>query len=135
MLELKSKREKGSTKQVVENKVQTIFPFRALKYLNEHNIEGRLFNDPKVGGFIESTGRKPFIDGRLDLFGDQMALGWLSAKNGEPGWETFISKYDPEIFILEKSDALRQLLMISEGYRLVYDDEVNSVFLKSSNKK
>ena len=51
------------------------YPVRALDYLDEHKIEGKLFHNLYHGGYISHRGRKAFGDGRLDLLGDDFFFG------------------------------------------------------------
>lgn len=108
------------------------FPIRAVNYIIDNNIQGRIYNGINAGSYIESKGRKSFMDGRLDLFGDEMVLGWFHARDGRPSWKKYIDKYDPDIIIVEKLEGLRQLLMVNAVYHEVYDDEINSVFIRNS---
>lgn len=120
-----------SSKQVAETHVQAIFPFKAIQFLDDNKIEGRLFNESIAGGFIESKGRKAFIDGRLDMFGHEMSLGWLNARNGMPGWDKYLAKYNPQIFLLANDAPLKQLLLIQNGYAMIYEDADSSVIIKN----
>lgn len=118
------------TKNDATKSIEKFLPYRAVQFLVDNKIEGRIFNGLKAGGLIESKGRKSFMDGRLDLFGDDFFLEWYKALNGRPGWRQFIDKYDPDILIVERVEPLCQLLMMTNAYKSIYEDEINIVLVK-----
>lgn len=116
----------GIEKHIQKN-FSEIYPEKAMAFLDQNNIQGKLFNKIEFGGYIESIGRKPFIDGRLDLFGDEMVLGSIDALNGKPGWDTFLAKYNPDLFVLDNLDPLNELLILKSGCKSIYGDTFHSV--------
>lgn len=106
----------------IKSKVLELYPIGAINFIRSNNIEGKIFNNIDIGGYIESQGMKPFIDGRLDLFGDEMTFGTFAAIRGEPGWEKFLDKYHPSIFLLKHKHQLKELLLLKGGYSLIYQD-------------
>lgn len=113
----------------IENQFQRLYPVAAVKWLNENKIEGRIFNHMESGGYIGSTGRKVFFDGRLDLFGDKFSIGTLNALEGKTGWRDFIERYKPEIYILKNDDELKKLLTESMSLPVAYEDDYHSVII------
>lgn len=111
----------------IEDRFTQSYPVKAIAFLNKNNIEGKLFNKIEYGGYIESVGRKPFIDGRLDLFGDEMVIGTINALNGKPGWDKFLAKYNPDLYVLDNTDPLKELLILKSGCEYIYMDDFHSV--------
>jgi hypothetical protein len=108
-----------------------VFPHEAMRFLEQNHVHGRLFNEYTVGGWtVANTQYKPSIDGRLDLFGDEFFFGWYFARNGFPGWKEFLAKHDPQIVVLQNNAPLRQLLVLDDGFSLVYKDSSYSVLVK-----
>jgi len=126
-----------SAEKHIQNSFTELYPVKAMAFLEKNNITGKLFNKVEYGGYIESLGEKAFIDGRLDLFGDEMVLGTMNALAGKPGWDLFLAKYNPEIFILDNSDPLKELLQLKSACKPIYSDNFHAViqcpFLPGTN--
>ena len=103
------------------------YPVKALDYLDEHKIEGKLFHNLHHGGYVAYRGRKAFGDGRLDLFGDDFAFGTDNAVNGKAGWQKFIDKYKPDLFLLNNEDVLVEHLLKTNKCQYTYLDKHFSV--------
>jgi hypothetical protein len=98
------------------------YPVKVMRFLDDNNIQGKIFNRLEHGGYIASLGRKSFVDGRLDLFGDDMTFDTYHAALGKPGWEVLIDKYKPDLFVLEKTDVLVELLTKTKGCKTLFSD-------------
>ena len=122
----------SSSKTFIEKNVYEVYPVKALDYIEANHLKGKLFNQVEFGGYIESRGHKSFIDGRLDLFGDDMTLGTYHALNGEPGWEKFLAQYKPDLFILTNKAQLKQMLLMSSGHKLIYEDTFHCVIERTT---
>lgn len=114
---------------------QRFFPVGAAEFLAANAIDGKLYNEATVGGWIGfNTGHKVFIDGRLDLFKDAAFFDWFYTRQGAPQWLSRLQVWDPEVFVLQNQSALRQLLIERPEYALVYEDVAHSVVLKRSQR-
>jgi len=58
---------------------------------------------------------------------NKVTLGTYHALNGEPGWEQFLDQYNPDLFILPNKAQLKQMLLMSAGYKLIYEDKFHCV--------
>lgn len=115
----------------VQKSYERFFPVAAADFLSANGLDGKLFNEATVGGWIGfNTGRKVFIDGRLDLFKDEAFFDWFYTRQGAPHWLERLKAWDPDIFILQNQSALRQLLLERAEYALVHEDQSHSVILK-----
>lgn len=117
----------------IKTQYERLYPVAAIKWLDENKIEGKLFNHMESGGYIESTGRKAFFDGRLDLYGDQFAIGALDATMGKNGWDNYLDEHKPDLFILKNDALLIYLLNTVKGYPTIYHDEFHTVIKKPSS--
>lgn len=107
------------------------FPVEAVAFIKAHHIEGRILNDPVVGGYlIRHLGQKVSLDTRLDLYGDQALFDFLSARSGDMTWRDYIKRIDPDIVLLDNGYGLRQLLVTAGLYRLVFESERHSVLVR-----
>lgn len=120
------------TKEVVDVNFKVLYGLEPINFLIENDIQGRIMNSTLgEGGYLESIGKKAFIDGRLDLFEDEMTMGYVDAFTGKPGWDVFLTKHDPQILILRNEHQLKQLLLQKENFIMVYEDQFESIFLKN----
>ena len=71
---------------------------------------------------------KVFVDGRTDLFGDDIILDWITMVNADPDWEDLLNKYDIGWVFLEPDRPLITELK-NKQWELVYQDSL-SVILK-----
>lgn len=107
------------------------FPVEEVAFMKANRIQGRLLNDPVTGGYlIRHLRQKVSIDTRLDLYGDQALFDYLSARGGDMTWRDYIKRMDPDVVLLENTAGLRQLLMASNLYRLVFEGERHSVLVR-----
>jgi hypothetical protein len=65
---------------------------------------------------------KVFFDGRSDFYGREIAMEYLRAMEGRPGWEEVLEKYRFDTVLVPPRTALASLLKISPGWQLVADD-------------
>jgi hypothetical protein len=93
-------------------------------------VRGEMFNDYGWGGYmlLALPERKVFIDGRNDFYGAQLVKEFNKVNNIEPGWESVLQRYDVGWTILPRGDALNTVLELHPSWRLVYTDEVATIY-------
>ena len=100
------------------------FPAGAVEWLKAEQPQGRLFNAYEWGGYL--TWRLPeypvFVDGRTDLFGDEIIGEWLGAVNAEEGWEASLEAWDVDLALLPPGYPLVGALE-EAGWTRLYEDE------------
>ncbi len=67
------------------------------------------------------------IDGRADLYGDEIIFEWLSIVRGEVGWQESLDEWGVGFVIVEPDMPLVERLE-EEGWELIYTDEVAVVY-------
>lgn len=104
-------------------------PVTAAEFIKSEQPEGRMFNSYDFGGYlIWSLSEYPvFIDGRADLYGDEIIFEWLSIVRGEVGWQESLHEWGVGFVIVEPEMPLVERLE-EEGWELIYADEVAVVF-------
>lgn len=108
-------------------------PVKAVEFIQGAGIEGRIFNEYGFGGYLIHQlhpTQRVFIDGRADVFGDEFLKRYLDIYNGAPAWEQAFDEYGIEVVVVGRKAPLRQLLIARGDFKLVYDDEHNSVLVK-----
>lgn len=104
-------------------------PVAAVEYVKEVQPEGRMFNSYNFGGYLVwALPEYPvFIDGRADLYGDEIINEWLRTYSGADGWQDRLDDWDVGFVLVEPNAPLAKLLAY-EGWELVYTDEVAVVY-------
>jgi hypothetical protein len=113
------------------------FPVRAVQYLEMHpeaRPRGEVFNWYLWGGYILWVWphRKVFVDGRNDFYGPALIEEYLSVADVKPGWEKVIEKYNVGWTLLPTEHSLNAVLALREDWRLVYRDEVATVYRRDN---
>lgn len=65
---------------------------------------------------------KVFFDGRSDFYGRELAMEYLQAMEGRPGWEQVLEKYRFDTVLVPPRAALASLLKIRSDWQLAADD-------------
>ena len=63
-----------------------------------------------------------FVDGRTDLFGDEILEGYLNAWRADPGWEGYLDRWDIRVVLLEPSAPLALVLKHAD-WEIRYESE------------
>jgi hypothetical protein len=94
--------------------------------MQQHDLEGNLFNQYKFGGFTEfyAPNFKTFIDGRADLFiYNKVFYDYLKATGLDNSLE-ILDSYKIKYVLLQPNEPLVYLLMHTSGWRVIYSDHV-----------
>jgi hypothetical protein len=123
------------SEQQLESVVERGFPAAAVKFVNEKNYSGPLYNHFNWGGYlIWSLPRLPVsMDGRTNLHGDQRILRSLKTWSGVKGWESDQELMKARLVIAGGNYALTNLMRTDSRFKLVYEDAVAVVFVASTD--
>jgi hypothetical protein len=86
---------------------------------------GNLFNSYNWGGYVIwalHPDYLSFVDGRTDLFDDEILEEYLLVWTGQTGWQRVFEEWDIQVAMIEVDAPLRDSL-IRDGWDLVYADE------------
>lgn len=120
-----------SSPVVVNSNLATYYPIGAVEYLAENGTPGNILNDYGWGGYIDFHLRdyKIFVDGRTDLYGDDLFLEWMDLIAAKPGWEQTLKAYKVSYILLPP-----KMMVVDEaknaGWSVIYEDDL-SVLLKA----
>ena len=109
------------------------YPQQAVKYLQEHPVEGPLLNEYDWGGYL-IWARYPqdrvFIDGRADIYEYSGVLTDFSGIiNLRSDTLSLLRKYDIRASLLRRKSPLSTLLRTAPGWDSVYRDELSEIFV------
>lgn len=108
------------------------YPLDAVDHLRDLESKGSLFNTYNWGGYIIwelYPEYLSFVDGRTDLFNDEILEDYLLAWKGLPGWELVFDTWDVEVVLVEPWAPLRFQLE-SQGWQIEYEDDL-AIVLKA----
>ena len=109
-------------------------PLQAVAFMKEQNILGNTFTDPNIwGGYLiwAMPSNPVFIDGRIDMYGDQFVTEHLGIVYGTIGWREPFDRYGVKNVIAEPKSVLARELRESGEWREVYQDSMAVVFVRS----
>jgi len=100
-------------------------PAAAIAAAAAHHIEGPVLNDYGFGGYLIFSGRRPFIDGRAELYGDAFIRRYSEAVLlTSDDLPEILRQYRIAWTLLEPSRPAVRLLDRLPGWRRLYADEV-----------
>ena len=109
------------------------FPFQAVTFLKSvpHPSNGRIFNSYNWGGYLiwEMPDQKVYVDGRTDLFGDEVLGDWLNVIQAGDSWENMLRKWEVTRVIIEPDRPLAKVLPYA-GWTAMYQDGMAVIFGK-----
>jgi hypothetical protein len=111
--------------------ISSQFPVRAANFLRQNPPPGPLYNDLDWGGFLiwYMPDYPVSIDGRNDLYGDELDGRFFNSGNGkEYTSDPYLNQAG--VVLLRKKLALDGLLRDDPRFRVVYEDQIATVFIR-----
>jgi len=105
---------------IVRNE-QDIGPTRAFAAATEAGVTGPVLNAYDFGGYLVFAGVAPFIDGRVDLYGDQFLHDYLDAVAGD-ALPSMLKRYHIGWTLLQPKMKAVEVLDHLPGWQRVYGD-------------
>jgi hypothetical protein len=111
---------------VNEKVFQSTLPISAVDYLKREQPQGRLFNSYNWGGYLLwALPEYPvFVDGRTDLYNDEVIGDWLRIAQAKAGWQALLQQYGVNVILIEPTSPLKQALNISQDWEVIYQDQL-----------
>lgn len=108
-------------------------PIDAVSFLRENNFTGNTFTDPNIwGGYViwALPSNPVYIDGRIDMYGDQFVSEHLGMIYGLTSWRGPFNRYGVRIAIVKPRSVLARELTESGEWRQVFQDTMATVFVR-----
>jgi len=118
------------------NQASRVFPVKACDFIRANQLPGSLFNTYPWGGFlIWYLPEYPVsIDGRLNLYGDEINERYFKVTGGTQRLETDPSFTAARIILLERNSgmlkALTTLPALRDQFRVAYQDDIAAVLVR-----
>ncbi len=112
-------------------------PVEAVAYLQERHLPGPIFNSYNWGGYLIWTARDypVYVDGRTDLYGDDLLGIYLSTALAQEGWEANLDAAGINSVLIERTSPLAGVLALSEGWERVYQDNLAVIFVREAARE
>lgn len=121
----------GLTSQFGVGVARHRFPDDAVRFLDEAGLSGPLFNTLIEGSYLVATGRKVFIDGRLEVYGDEFYDRFMRMQQAGSTWRDAVQEFDLRAALVDLQSPLAARLASSREWNLLYFDEVAAVFQRA----
>ncbi|TFH35573.1 MAG: hypothetical protein E4G99_07000 [Anaerolineales bacterium] len=118
-----------------QESVSEAFPSGAIAYLATEVRPAPIFNSYNWGSYLISElypDYRSVVDGRTDLFDDEILEQYLIAWRGEPGWEEVFDRWGIQLALIEPHSPLAAELRMN-GWQVAYEDPGALVFTKPSD--
>jgi len=124
-------RNTGFTARDLDRAISHEYPVDAVNFVRQNSFPGPLYNNLDWGGFlIWYMPQYPVtVDGRNDLYGDELDLLTYNSSQGE-SYTSDPYLNEAGLVLLPKKLPLAKLLTIDSRFRLVYQDGISVVFVR-----
>lgn len=117
---------------------KALLPVDAADFLISRGVHGNIFNSYNHGGYLIyrlSPALKVFIDGRVDVYGDQLFLDFLDIYEGKSSWREKFDRLEIDYAVVDKDAPIRQLLMVHTDFKEIYSDRHHSVLMRDAPRR
>ena len=117
----------------LDRAISGFLPVNAVNYLRQHPAPGPLYNTIDWGGFLTwyMPDHPVAIDGRTDLYGDELEELFFNTANGADSYVNDPYLNQAGVVILQKSNNLASILVSDSRFQLVYQDALAAVFVRN----
>jgi hypothetical protein len=116
--------------------VEGRFPVAATELLLDSNPDARVLADYGWGGYVISrlyeSGGRVFIDGRNDMYGDELLEAYSTVRNADDGWEAIVEEHDVEAILFPPTAAIVRGFAQDAGWCEGLRDEVQVLMIRCS---
>lgn len=108
-------------------------PVGAVQYLQSQQARGHIFNEYNWGGYlIWSNPLMPvFVDGRTDLFGDEIIGEWMQILQARGDWSARLDTWKVDWVLIEPNRPLASSLQ-AQHWKIAYQDDHSILFHRSA---
>ena len=106
-------------------------PVQAVEIIRTIQPPGRLFNSYNYGGYLvwALPEYSVFIDGRTDLYNDELIDQWLQVMRAENGWQGVLDRWGVRLVLVEPDTPIVDKL-VQQGWSELYRSELAVVYAK-----
>jgi hypothetical protein len=123
---------KMNSPTLVEETRRNNYPVEAVAFMEREDLPQPMINSYNWGGYLIWAARDypVYVDGRTDLYDDELLRLYLSITQGQPGWRDRLAQTGANSILIEANSTLGQLLALVEDWEQVYADDVAVIFVR-----
>ena len=108
-------------------------PVQAVSYLEQHEVDGPVLSPDYWGGYLIYRlypKSRVVVDDRHDLYGEEFFKSYLKMIHVERGWDEFLRTHPVSCVLLPRDGALANTLLVNNGWKEIYADDVAIAFVR-----
>jgi hypothetical protein len=109
------------------------FPVAAARFLLDHQLAGPIFCSMREGAYLAAQGLRPFIDPRLEVYGESRFVEYMELHNDNGAWRDAVDKYHFRVAVVDLQSSAILRMREAGDWAPVYFDEVAAVFLRRTH--
>lgn len=116
----------------LDRAISANYPVDAINFLRRNSFSGPLYNNLNWGGFLMwYLPELPVaVDGRNDLYGDELDQLFYNSQSAFPSYKTDPYLDEARVVVLDSRLPLAKILTIDPRFRLVYHDDISTVYVR-----
>jgi hypothetical protein len=105
------------------------YPVETVAWISINYPESKILNSYNWGGYLvwKLQTSRVFVDGRTDLYGDEILGEWSRIVNAESGWQNDLDRWAIDLVLIEPDRPLANYLQAA-GWHLLYQDPVSVLY-------
>jgi hypothetical protein len=111
------------------------FPVQSIALLKDVDPDVRVLADYGWGGYVihelYQSGGRVFVDGRNDMYDQQVLDDYDAIKNADPGWAALADRYGVEALLLTPEATVTRGPALDAGWCERYRDDNEVLFLRA----
>ncbi len=112
----------------IDRKNGAVTPLTALEAARKAHLSGPVFNSEAFGGYLIFNGIKTYIDGRIEMYGDDFLKHYVEMDKGdEAALSATLTRYGVEWTLLNPKGPVAIIMDHMPGWRLVFKDDYAAV--------
>lgn len=122
-----------------DTRVAAIVPVDAARFIEAHELRGRIFNDYAAGGYLIHRlhpARRVFVDGRYNPYVPDVIDDFLRVTSLAGDWLAILDRHRIDVVLATvPAQGFAQALIASSRFRLVYADPYYGVLIRNDGSR
>jgi hypothetical protein len=108
------------------------YPVKAVNWLKLNNLSGNMLNEYDWGGYLiwNLRDKYVFLDGRTDLFGDEIINQWMDIIQASDNMPRLLDKWKINLILITPDRPASKVLPL-QGWKTVYRDEIAVIIARN----
>jgi hypothetical protein len=122
----------GFNNRGLDDAISSVFPVRAVNFLRQNPQPGPLYNSFDWGGFLTwyMPGYPVAIDGRTDLYGDDLDFRFFDSERGDASYINDPYLNESGVVLFDRTKPLASILSGDQRFQRIYEDRLAVVFVR-----